>query len=67
MNDDDPTGEVRPVIDRGPPKSCRTAEHKPQDAVLRDRGGLFELSGLASRSETAHGAHSGSRHMGNVG
>ena len=34
-------------IDRGPPKSCRTAGHKPQDAVLRDREGLFEPSGLA--------------------
>ena len=53
MNDGNPTGEVRPMIDREPLERCRNAGRKRRKAVLRNLGGcvpaLAALPGALER------------------
>jgi hypothetical protein len=59
MNDDNPTGEVRPMIDREPPNADETQGPGVAKTVLRDLGAGSSPRSLASRGETAHGRSSG--------
>jgi hypothetical protein len=42
MNDDNPTGEVRPMINREPPNANKNAGRSVGKTVLRDLGGWFD-------------------------
>ena len=44
MNDDNPTGEVRPMIDREPPNADKTQGAVVGKTALRDLRGWFEPS-----------------------
>ena len=64
MNDDNPTGEVRPMIDRAPPNADKT-----QGAVVGKTAlpGLVRALGALPLPAKRHMAHLWKAHPGNVG
>jgi hypothetical protein len=59
MNEDNPTGEVRPMIDREPPNADKTHGAVVGKTVLRDLRGWFEPSEPCLAGETAYRRPSG--------
>ena len=55
MNDDNPTGELRPMIDREPPNADKTQGAVVGKTVLRDLRRWFEPSEIVDLREPASG------------
>ena len=59
MNEDNPTGEVRPMIDREPPNADKTQGAVVGTTVLRDLRRWFEPSEPCLAGETTYRRPSG--------